>query len=358
MKRLQRNEINFNGQHIYIGIDVHKKEWQIAIQTQTGCEERYRMCSNQTEELTAHLQKKYPGAIYKSVYESGFTGFSTHRSLMANGIDNIIVNAADVPTSNKEKDRKTDTVDASKLARALRNGELRGIHVMDEDREAFRALERYAHTTSCKLQGIKARIKHFLHINGIDIDGDAAKGAHHWTKKFVAWLTEVPLSPNNRQALDWMLEDYHDTRLKLNQRMLQLKKLAMEEHPAEWELLRSIPGVGPTTAIMLIGEGGDLNRFRNTKVFASYLGLTPSCHQSGEKSGDGRITRRCNARLRHAIIESSWIATRNDPAMSATYSALIRRMPGCKAIIRVARKLANRILYVINNGSVYQNRTN
>ena len=67
------------------------------------------------------LTRSYPGAEYHSVYEAGFCGFWIHERLTALGIDNIVVNPADVPTKSSEKLRKTDTVDSGKLARSLQS---------------------------------------------------------------------------------------------------------------------------------------------------------------------------------------------------------------------------------------------
>lgn len=78
--------------------------------------------------LKSYLQRNFPGMEYYSAYEAGVCGTSVHYDLLANGISNIIFNAADISQTHKEKVRKTDAVDASKIARALANGELSCIH--------------------------------------------------------------------------------------------------------------------------------------------------------------------------------------------------------------------------------------
>ena len=72
-------------------------------------------------ELARHLKKNYPGGIYRSAYEAGFCGFWIHEKLTGLGIENIVIHAADVPTTNKEKVNKTDKVDSKKIARKLLN---------------------------------------------------------------------------------------------------------------------------------------------------------------------------------------------------------------------------------------------
>ena len=57
--------------------------------------------------------------------------------------------------------------------------------------------------------------------------------------------------------------------------------------------------------------------------------------------------------LRTAIVESAWIAIRNDPALMMAYQNLTKRMKAQKAIIRISKKLVNRILYVLKNKTAY-----
>ncbi len=67
------------------------------------------------------LTKHYPGGTYYIVYEAGFCGFWPQRKFTELGINCIVVNPADVPSSNKEKVVKTDPSDSRKLARELEN---------------------------------------------------------------------------------------------------------------------------------------------------------------------------------------------------------------------------------------------
>ena len=83
------------------------------------------------EALHGFLKRSYPGAQYHSVYETGFCGFWIHERLRELGIDNIVVNPADVPTKSSEKLRKRDAADSNKLARSLRANELEGIYTPD-----------------------------------------------------------------------------------------------------------------------------------------------------------------------------------------------------------------------------------
>jgi transposase len=131
MRQEQRNELDFKGQNIYVGIDVHLKSWSVTVLSEHSVLKKFSQ-NPDAESLHRYLTGNYPGAAYHSVYEAGFCGFRIHRRLVKLGINNIVVNPADVPTKGKEKLQKTDAVDCGKLAGELRSNSLTGINVPDE----------------------------------------------------------------------------------------------------------------------------------------------------------------------------------------------------------------------------------
>lgn len=86
----QSKKLNFEGQNIYVGIDVHLKSWNVTILS----DQMHLKTFNQIpspEKLSNYLNSNYPKAVYKSAYEAGFCGYWAHRRLMDLGIENIIV---------------------------------------------------------------------------------------------------------------------------------------------------------------------------------------------------------------------------------------------------------------------------
>ena len=102
MNQLKNTAISFKGQHFFIGLDVHKKSWKVTIGINKTIIKRFSMDPS-PEQLAKFLKTNYPDGIYHSVYEAGFCGYWIHRRLVELGIDNIVENAADIPTSHKEK---------------------------------------------------------------------------------------------------------------------------------------------------------------------------------------------------------------------------------------------------------------
>jgi len=115
----QNNKLDFSNQKIFIGIDVHKKKWVVSIRMHHIELKTYSM-EPKVEQLVNYLKKNYPRASYYSVYEAGFSGYWIDRQLRKNGIRNIIVNPADIPTTNREKDKKRRSQRFTKISTRIR----------------------------------------------------------------------------------------------------------------------------------------------------------------------------------------------------------------------------------------------
>lgn len=308
------------------------------------------------KELFEHLKRHYPDGKYQAVYESGFSGYSTYYALKEYGIECMIIHAADVPTSQYDHVMKTDAIDSEKLAKSLKGGLLRGIYIRDKEELDDRSLVRLRKTLQKQLGGYKSRVKHLLYNNGIDYPDCFENSRSHWSHRFIFWLeNEVKLLSSTRHSLDLLLEQvklFRKNLLKATRMVRDLSKKSL--YSQRYENLISIPGIGIVTAMSILTEIGDASRFHNQREFASFLGLIPSCHSSGESVVNTEKTFRGNKHLGTLVIESAWISIRHDRAMAMAYGEYCKRMKGQEAIIRVARKMSNRILSVLKSGKKYQ----
>ncbi|MEO0436492.1 MAG: IS110 family transposase [Pseudomonadota bacterium] len=73
---------------------------------------------------------------------------------------------------------------------------------------------------------------------------------------------------------------------------------------SDYQRLRSIPGIGPILAMMIIAESGDLRRFKHYRQYLSFSGFNLAAQQSGVSKGQYRLSKRGNSRLRYAF----WLA--------------------------------------------------
>ena len=353
---MQKYNISFKGQKIFIGIDVHKTTWEVAVLTESGFMKRHPQKAS-AKELFGFLRKHYPDGDYLAVYESGFSGYATYYALKEYGIDCIITHAADVPTTQYETVMKTDRIDAERLVRALAKGDIaRPVYVRERDNIDDRGVIRLRKTIQRDLAGYKARVKHLLHSNGVEIPERFCKPGSHWSRAFITWLMQdVKLLSSTRMTLDLLLRQVETIRGTLLEATREVHRLSQtERYKHRFDLLLTIPGIGPTIAMCLLTEIWDVNRFANERKFAHYLGLIPTCHDSGPHKVDGEKTFRGNKFLGPMIIEACWVVIQKDLGLSACFSYHRQRMKPQKAIVRVARRMSNIIYSVLKNDRAYE----
>jgi transposase len=343
---------DFTGQNIYAGIDTHHKSWMVSVYSD---EFELKTFSQQpdADQLEKYLKKTYPGANYYLAYEAGFSGFWIQRSFAKKGIRCDVIHPADVPSGDKENKRKTDKVDSRKIARGLKNGDLNVIYVPDENQEADRLLLRSRTNIVRDLTAVKNRIKAFLKLRGIFIPGMYKNG--NWSNSFIKWLRALPMAePSNTTALLTYIEELEFLLNREKQLRAAIKTLAATEtYASNIKWLTSVPAIGLIAAMTILTEIGDITRFKKLKHLCSYFGLTPDSHSSGETKRIGAISRRGNPFIKTILIECTWMAIRKDPALLLYYKQLLPRMNPNKAVIKVARKLLNRIRYVLMKEKEY-----
>ena len=305
--------------------------------------------------LSGYLSRNFPGGDYYSAYEAGFCGFSIHRELEQSGIKNIVVNPADIPTTDKDRKQKEDKRDSRKIARCLRNGELEGIYVPSCEMEELRCLVRYRKTLVRDIARNKRRVKSFLYYYGIQIPNEMNSSSIHWSGRFTSWLETIRTSTIYGELV---LSEIINTTQHMRSRLLlverQLRELAKNGRLGKLVgLLRSIPGIGLVVSMTFLTELCDINRFKTLDRLCSYVGLVPTTNSSGDKEKTGKITPRSNKQLRNCLIEAAWRAAKQDPALALKYNELRKRMEPNEAIVRIAKKLLNRIRYVLKNEAEY-----
>ncbi len=351
--RMKNNELNFSGQRIYVGIDVHKKSWDVTLVV-NGMKVKKLSMNPQPKELNNYLRKHYPLGEYYSVYEAGFSGFWADRQLRELGINNIVVNPADVPTKSRERRRKTDRIDSGKLARELSVGHLDGIYIPQEESESLRVLVRLRRQLVTDQTRQKNRIKSLLLFLGETVSEDIEE--KHWSKRYITALRNLSITQEeSKRALLELLDSLETIYTQIASVVKQLRIYVEKDKEVNKiiELLTSIPGIGFVLAIILYSEIIDIKRFKRLDELAAYVGFSPAVYSSGEKEITLGLSKQKNKYIRNYLIESSWIAIRKDPALQMSYGKLCRRMPGKKAIIRISKKLLNRIRYVWSNQEPY-----
>ncbi len=348
-----KEKVDFTGRTIYLGLDAHLKTWQISINFEKKFVKGFSQPPNVTS-LHTYLTSNYPNAKYVCAYESGFCGYWIQRELTKKGIECIVVNPADVPQTDKGTKNKSDKFDAKRISSSLEAGMLQGIYIPSISLESDRQLVRLNTRFTQDLTRAKNRIKGILYLFGVKIPEQFEHA--NWSNKFLVWLKELTFDhTSSRIVLNHQLSIVENIRKEKLSVLKEIRKLLLQErYQSVAKCLLSIPGVGPFTTAALLTEIGEMSRFKNFEQLNSFVGLCPTHHGSGENEYDGKITSRQNRQLRYLLIEASWVAISNDPALTKVYSELKARIGGKRAIIKIARKLLSRIRYVWINKKEYE----
>lgn len=351
--RKVRKKISYRGQKIYVGIDVHKKTWSVAVCT---AHTNFRPFSQESDPslLVNYLHQNYPEGDYHCAYEAGFSGYWLQEYLTAKSINCLVIHSADIPTTDRESEFKTDVRDAKKIAESLRAGQLHGIHLPSKLRQQERSLIRVRRHFRIDLARQKCRIKSLLMFYGIDIPDGQDKS--RWSLDFRNWLWNLEL-PNETGtiALRQMMGMFCYVRGMRNHMDILIGQLGNEAHyVAPVKLLETVPGISKKRAVKILVELGDISRFSSLNKLCNYIGLVPATHNSGERKREGRLTHRGHKELRMMLVEAAWVAIGIDPALEQSYQNFKKRMIAQRAIIKIARKLLNRIRHVLLHQVPYE----
>jgi transposase len=129
----------------------------------------------------------------------------------------------------------------------------------------------------------------------------------------------------------------------------------INQHPAlrsQRDLIVSIPGIGATTAALVLGELLDIQRFGSARQVAAFAGLVPRVRQSGTSvRGRGALAKLGASRLRKALYFPALVALRHHPVLRA-FGARLRAAgkPKMVVVAAVMRKLIHQVFGVLRSG--------
>ena len=290
---------------LFVGLDVHKENIAVAV-AEDGHNREIR--SHGTIENTpTHFDKllKRLSASKKELrfcYEAGPCGYRLYRQIIGAGHQCMVVAPSSVPT--KPGDRvKTDRLDAIKLARLFRAGELTSVWVPDPAHEAMRDLIGLRTDAMNNLKSAKQQLHSFLLRQG-----RVYPKLHCWTRTHFIWLSDQKFDHPAHQIV---FQDYvnavHDCEKRHTQLVQMIEKLV-----PDWsmkplcEALCTMKGISLTTAATILCATGDLRRFSNPEKLSAYFGLVPAEYSSGKSVLRGGITKTGNREVRRVLIQSAW----------------------------------------------------
>ncbi|MGB5106817.1 MAG: IS110 family transposase [Candidatus Zixiibacteriota bacterium] len=319
---------------IYIGVDVHKKNWHVTVRTVE--QEVWKGGIAADWEVFEKILKRYSDHKISVVYEAGYSGFWLYDRIVCWGAECIVTPPSLIPSDYGNR-VKNDRIDSSKLALMLSRQMLKAVWVPDGESRRHRQVLRRRNQLVSDRKRIQCRIKSEAACFGLVLPEIRGK----WTQTFAQHLWQLRFGDRwQTESFQRLLTEYQMVSELIDQQTKLLKELSETDRYQEpLARLTSVPGIGLITGMEVLLELGDLNRFRRGTQLAAYVGLTPSQYSSGEKVRLGAITGIGKPRLRADLIEAAWTLISKDEAQKTRYEQLKFRCGSKRAIVATARRL-------------------
>ena len=162
------------------------------------------------------------------------------------------------------------------------------------------------------------------------------------------WLAGLALSPAGRIVVEVWLKIVDQMTEAIAAQEKALKEMTKLDPRARW--LETMPGIGPYSAMVILAEVGEIERFQSKRALASYAGLTPMVRESAGRKKRGSIGHHGSGTLRWILLQVAQVAARCSPAARAWYLRLKQRKPAQVALIALARKLLTAIWALLRHG--------
>ena len=331
---------------ITIGMDVHVRNSYLHVMDDAGDLLRHGRCRNTILDLATFLgplerEARQRGEPIHAVLESTTNSRAIQRMLTQYGEAAGIDLTAEVLDARKiriiaESVCKCDRLDAKVLGELARsNLKLPACYMPDDEEFALREHLRARSDLVRMRTMLKNRVHAALHRRGI-----LAPTASLFTKTGRKYLAQLELEAAGREILDrylGMMDDIDRTIVASTASLRELMRRPRWAKPAA--LLQSMPGIGLLTAMTILAELGDLDRFRSRAAVANYAGLVPVCRSSNDKRYSGGITHRDSKHLRAMLAEAAWMAVARVPVYHAMFDRIARKKNKLVAITAVARRM-------------------
>jgi transposase len=299
--------------------------------------------------------------------------------LLEDCLNVILVNAAH---AKGLPGRKTDVCDAAWLCQMGEHGLLKASFIPPEPIRHLRDLTRYRATLTAERSREAQRLEKELEDAGIKLSMVAtdilgASGRAMLTALIngdrdvhrLAGMAKArmrPKIPQLQEALTGNFGEHHAFLCRLHLQRIDQLTAVIEElsarieeqmHPFRRQLdqLATIPGVGPTTAEVIIAETGvDMARFATAGHLASWAGLCPGHHESAGKRRSGK-TRHGNRWLGAALGTAAMAASRTKQRtyLGARYQRLAPRLGKTKAIVAVQHSILTAVWHMLSTDADY-----
>ncbi len=274
------------------------------------------------------------------------------RTLRHLGFEPRIIPAVYVKPFNKGQ--KNDYNDAEAIAEAAVRPNLRCVTEKNQDQLDLQALHRVRARLVSRRTATINQIRAFLIEQGITV----RSGLRALDNSFEAILEQRKdeISPRMRRVLTGLRYDWHWLDGRIDQVSEEIKEVSLSEENCA--RIMSIPGVGPMISTAMVAAIGKGEAFGRGRDFAAWVGLVPQQFSTGGRTILGRITKRGSRYLRMLLVQAARIIMMR-PHLWSNFSFgrwlsdVVARMPGNKAAIALANKLARIAWSILRHGTSF-----
>ena len=294
---------------IKIGMDVHSTNYTLcALEPVIGAEDRvfaniqvtpdYKNILMFIQNLKCKLGMSNDYSI-ECGYEAGCLGYSLYNQLTSAGI-NCVILAPTTMLTQQGKRVKTDARDALMIAQCLAYGGYHPVYIPSETDDSVKEYLRMRDDHKLALKKVKQQIIAFCLRHGHHYIGTK------WTHKHISWLKKIELPALYRETVDEYLATYDEQTAKIERFDKRIEEISnQKEYQKKVKELGCLLGIKTHTALSLIVETGDFDRFAKGNTYAAYLGLAPGEKSSGDHINRTGLSKAGNSHLRRLLIESA-----------------------------------------------------
>jgi transposase len=306
----------------YVALDDSKRKIVVGILRPGAEHPELREIANDPRQIRRLFERLLSAGPVAACYEAGVSGYDLQRQLTALGVDCSVIAPALTPRRPGQH-VKTDRRDAAQLVRLFRAGELTAILVLDEAEEAVRDLVR------CR-DDVRRDVLRWRHrlLKLLARHGRAYLAGRNWSLAHWRWIRaqrfeQVPLQRAFAATL-FALEQALARQTDLDTELATLATTAPYREPVA--ALRCFRGLDTLSALILLAEVVDFQRFPSPRELMAYLGLVPGEYSSGEARRRGALTKAGNSHARRVLVEAAW-HYRHRPALGRALAARSHGQP-------------------------------
>ncbi len=313
----------------YVGIDLHKRFLVIAVEGERGPKGIPKTFNcHETVKILRHFEKLKP---FKAVIEASASYRWLHELLSPYG-EIILAHPLKLRAIVSGR-AKTDKLDAKLLAKLLRVGLIPRAYIPPARYQLLRDITRGRAKLVRDAVRVKNELQHLMMRRNLRSPYKVAL-----CDKGRAWLAEVDMGTYDNIVRDELLR-----RLAYYQREVESLDGHLEKVAADYpevESLLDICGIGLYSALLIVGEIGEVHRFAHGKLVGCYAGLTARVHQSGSHEYYGHISKQGSSWLRWILVQAAMKVVRRDRKLKNFHERIRKRSSAKIARVAVARKLA------------------